>query len=1674
MKAKKILYKSIKITGWILAVILFLLLLIVVLIQIPAVQNFARGKVVIYLENKIKTKVEIGKLSIDFPKQLVLEKVYFQDQRKDTLLAGDKIRVDISLFKLLSNTVEINYLELEGIRANIYRLNEDTVFNYDYIVKAFTAPATTDTTAPMKFKLGKIELKRITTTFKDDNSGNDVYFYLGSLITTIDKFDPTRSEYAIPSFAIADITARVRQYKPLIEPKPAVVVEAESNKPIQTKLELGTVDFNNINFNYINNISVVSAQVNLGTLSSSFGKMDLSKLFIPMKKIQLSNTYIKVLLGKSPASREVSKEVDKLAVAQANNPWLIALNNVSFNNNEIQFDNDNTPPAKTGMDYRHLHIKGMTVEADSMEFTPTIFKGNIQQLAFTEKSGFNLLKFQTRFFYSDQKTTLENLFLQTDKTILKNRVALSYPSISLIAEKPGDIFVDANLDHCKLAVKDILIFAPMLATNLKGNEQAVFSLNAKAKGYIKDFSMPVVEFSGLGNTAFQISGNIKGLPDMKKTLYDIKIVNFTTTKNDIEKLLPPKTIPSNIRIPEKIFAKGFFKGSIQNFTTSINAQTTNGNADITALMSNGGKSYTAKATLNKMDLGYLLKQEQNIGKVSLTANVKGTGFDYKTMNAVINANVKEAAIKGYTYTNLLLDATVEKGTALIQSSINDPNIRFQLNATAGVSNTYPAIKLNMQLDTIDLYALHLLKDPIQMSGTVNADFANTNPDALQGTLQLYNVSINNNHQKLYTDTITLMAAKTDSAELIQLHSEMAEIYWKGNYKLTEVALALEHTINRYYNIPGFKDSAFTPQQWQMNMLLKPSSPLVLQFVPSLKGSDTVNAKLSFNSTQNNLDLYLQAPKIQFNDQVIEQLNATASAKEKQFDYSISMNKAGSKGFQLYETSLSGYIVNNEVITSLLIKDKQHKNRYHVAGTLNQVYNGIKFSLHQDSLLLNYDTWQVSKDNFIQYDSTGVIANDFMISNKDQSLRINSESSSTQAPIDIAFTNFRIKTLTDFAEQDSLLMDGIINGKAIVKNATSNPVFTSDLQIKDFSYKKDTIGNISLKVDNETANAFNTDIRIEGNGNDVRLSGKYFTGERKMDLQLNIANLNVATITPFSAGQLKDAGGNLKGDISIAGTTDKPVINGDIHFENAFIVPTISGERFTLPDEKINISPQGLNFNQFTLVDSAGNKAIINGDVFTTDFKNYKFAVDLNANDFNLVNTAKANNALFYGKLNVDARVKVRGNLQAPSIDANIKANKLTDFTLVLPGNDPEVVSREGVVNFVDMDAPADSTKKIDFTDTLFNTTAFAGMNLSAIIETDTAALFTLIIDERSGDALALRGKADLAAGVDESGKLSLTGNYEIQRGSYQLSFSFIKRKFDIQKGSVITWTGDPTSANIDITALYKTLAPPIDLVEAQLAGLSVTELNTYKQRIPIQVLLKMKGELLKPQITFDILLPSDQVSRWPVVDAKLEQIRTDESELNKQVFALLLLNRFVGENPLQSDAGITSTSTLIRQSVSSILADQLNQLAGSLIKGVDVNFGINSADDYTTGTQATRTDLTVGVSKSLLNDRIKVSVGSNFELEGPANTNQSASTIAGDVAVDYQLSKDGRYILRAYRKNQYEGVIEGQVIETGLTFIFTLDYDHLRELFQKKNAETKQLKKEAKENKKNQAEQKIQ
>jgi hypothetical protein len=361
-----------------------------------------------------------------------------------------------------------------------------------------------------------------------------------------------------------------------------------------------------------------------------------------------------------------------------------------------------------------------------------------------------------------------------------------------------------------------------------------------------------------------------------------------------------------------------------------------------------------------------------------------------------------------------------------------------------------------------------------------------------------------------------------------------------------------------------------------------------------------------------------------------------------------------------------------------------------------------------------------------------------------------------------------------------------------------------------------------------------------------------------------------------------------------------------------------------------------------------------------------------------------------------------------------------------------------------------------------NKSPLIGYDISVNITVTKKSVFNLIVDQGNGDFLRLQGDAQLTGGIDPSGKVTLVGSYEIEDGEYQLSFNFIQRKFLIQKGSRIVWTGEPTTAQVDVTAVYIANTAPLDLVGGQTKGDPIR----YRQKLPFEVDLGISGELMKPQIHFDIRLPEDRnysvdAEVVSTVQTKLIQMRQEPGEMNKQVFALLLLNRFVGENPFDnSSGGSLDANTFAKQSVSRLLTEQLNQLTEGLIEGVDINFDLATTEDYTSGKKEDRTDFNVGLSKRLLNDRLTVTVGSNFELEGPRRTNSQQNNVAGNIAIDYKLSKNGQYMLRAYRKNDYTGAIQGYVVETGLGFIISVDFDKLNQIFLSK--EQKQEKKEIK------------
>lgn len=157
-KAAKI---TLKILLWFVAVVL----LIAVLVQTPPVQNFARKKVQAYLQQKLGTRFEIGRLRIGFPSSVVLDSVYVEDKTKDTLLYGGRIKVSLQMLKLLHNEVAIGDIRLQNMTAKIKRQLPDTAFNFQFIIDAFVSgnqkPANPADTAALKMSLDNVYLDNI-------------------------------------------------------------------------------------------------------------------------------------------------------------------------------------------------------------------------------------------------------------------------------------------------------------------------------------------------------------------------------------------------------------------------------------------------------------------------------------------------------------------------------------------------------------------------------------------------------------------------------------------------------------------------------------------------------------------------------------------------------------------------------------------------------------------------------------------------------------------------------------------------------------------------------------------------------------------------------------------------------------------------------------------------------------------------------------------------------------------------------------------------------------------------------------------------------------------------------------------------------------------------------------------------------------------------------------------------------------------------------------------------------------------------------------------------------------------------------------------------------------------------------------------------------------------------
>jgi hypothetical protein len=1633
---------------WVFVGILGLIILAVTALQFHAVQRFIVQKAVSSISEKTHTRIEIGSVKIFITNSIELHDIFVESRRRDTLLSIQTLSADVNLLGLFMHDISLKNVRLDSVTAHITRALPDSSFNFDFILHALNAHSTAADIHPdtsegsnWKIQLSGLSLHSVKGTYDDDVTGLHLHLQLGLLEASIDKFNLDKNQFHVDKLFLANTLASVIQTK--ISPA------YESNSaPVDFGIE--ALSLSMLHLQYENTVTNERYSVDLGTSILLAEKIDLPSHHIALKNFLLENTHVVIVQSKK-AKKKKENSVATIF------PWVISLDHLNLSYSSVQYDEEGAPGTK-GVDPNHLRLIGLTMQAENIYFSENRMKADIHHTSFREHSGLEVRELSGGIKLDPLQAQLTNFTIETSTSRIHQNVFLAYSSLSALKNFPGSVNVKVTIDDSHVAISDLLLFQPSLP--IKNIPGASINFSSQFTGLIGDLRIEAFRAAVGDSTTIDFTGSIRGLPGIDTAHYDIDLRLFSSGRKDVQTFVADTLIPQNIVLPASIRLSGNFNGTVKNFSASSVITTSMGNMKGTVALNSppnsGSKAnrWNAEVFVEEFNIGSLLNDLETFGPVSLKATAAGTGLTKEDIEAQLDVQVEKAVLNGYPYRQFSLHGTASPKMFDGKAEIQDSNIAFTFSGTVNTSEENPIFKFMLDLKGADLHRLNFTPDDIRLAGNVSSDLTGQDINDINGTIDVRNVVIMKNRKRYTLDSLVYTSVNKDGQSHIGIESTIFSAHFDGTIAVGDLPETLKGYFEHYFALHGEQRSRnFKAQDFTFHISLRDPAALTDLLIPEIHQLSAGTIEGRYNSDKKNLSLNINIPRVDYNDFKIDSLNVGVTSDADVLQATLNVVSIADAAFQVTNLQVVGKAGHDSIDVALQSTRNDGFMKLLLAGVFQSNPNGYKLRFNKDGVVFHNIPWNVPSDNELVFGKNILLAHNVVLRGAGQSLSLHSTVEKNQrSPLKIEFDNFNLATVSEVVERDSGMLGGILTGNVVLQNLEKRRAFTSDLTINEFSFGQKLIGDIALLANNQTENVYELRMNVSGNGNQIALKGKYRSeeGTNGLDLLCDFTKVNLASIEPFTFGNVQRLSGTMTGGLHITGTTKKPFMSGELSFTNtAFAVPFLN-TYLHLNNGKIDIDAQGVEFRSFDLVDTLGNKASLSGYLFTEDFRNYKYDFRMHTDKFLLLNKPASRDALYYGTVILDSDISVKGDQSRPIVTMQAELDKGTNLALVMPESELAVEERRGIVRFVDAKTLPNSILSrqnvIPDRDTAeAKLLSLLSMDLTSNIIVNKDSKLRILIDPAAGDSLVIQGVATLSFAIDPSGKLTLTGRYEILKGSYQLSFEgLIKREFAIEEGSSLTWLGSPYEADVDITAMYTVKTAVLDLIQDQLAGISQEERNKYKQEIPIQVRLMMKGKLLKPDIHFKLDLPSDQRGVFNgTVYAKINELNGQESELNKQVFALLVLGKFVSENPIASTVGNEGLSDYARSSVSQILSAQLNHLSEQYLAGANLNVGLESYQDYTSGTAEGRTQLKLALSKQLFSERVTVQVGGDVDLEGRRSQENSLNNFAGDLKVLYKLTEDGRWQLHVFRQNTYEGVIDGDITKTGAGVVFMIDFDKL-------------------------------
>jgi hypothetical protein len=853
-----------------------------------------------------------------------------------------------------------------------------------------------------------------------------------------------------------------------------------------------------------------------------------------------------------------------------------------------------------------------------------------------------------------------------------------------------------------------------------------------------------------------------------------------------------------------------------------------------------------------------------------------------------------------------------------------------------------------------------------------------------------------------------------------------------------------------------------PKQFKVYLKIMDSEFITDIVFPELTAFDPVLLKASYNSRDARFRIKAFVPELQYQSVNIDSLTLNIDSDEHKITYTTGFNLLQYDSLMIYNTRIYGEVLQQAIHNRLVMMDSRGAVHYKIHSQLNNKDDALTWYINPDTLILNRNKWGIPDENHLRFTNQQMHANKFKLFRNNQvfEIRTRSKTNSGMSYTDFEFSDFQLSTLFEMAGLRKQNLSANINGGITLAQDTALQGINADFILSDLIvFNHELFNTIDINGGKTREENYHATVTMKDKQDYIKVVADYSMSGEQGNLNANaeIESLHLEKIQPFVRRQFSKLSGPVSGDFSVNGTAKNPKYTGTLRLNNIHMTPELLNTDFVLPEGEIALQNKILTLNDIIILDKQDNRAILAGTYDLTKANDLDLV--FTANQFKMLNTEYEQGRNFYGNVSANMNADIHGTVNSPSINMELDILKNTRFYFITP-QEEATIEEEGVVQFIKSDTVKNTVFQQERTtkteDTLINR-GNGNITLTANIELDEEAVLHIIVDPSTNEALEVQGDANLSFAMNKGGGQSLTGRYEIERGNYTLRlYNFIQREFIIQEGSYINWIGDITDAQVNIDAYYKVNTAPISLVSNDLPVMTAEERLIYQNRLPFLVFLNIRGSMMSPQISFNIKLEEGEQNA--VVKSKLSQLRQNESQLNKQVFSLLIFKNFIPSSSSTETPSNYEINNTARSGISNLISNQLNQFATRYIRGVDINLDVSSYQQYREQQQQQtgKTQVELDVSKQFLDERLTVNVGGNVAVQDEVRERvQNVNNFTGDVELEYTLTEDGRYRIKAYNKTDYENVLEGQVRKTGISLIYHTSFESFRNLFVNKKERRK-------------------